>query len=67
MLSTSKVAAQLGVTRQTVHNWISAGKLKAVKVGGVWRVTQEDVIAFQKSNTPAASTDKSGGDSSHRS
>jgi excisionase family DNA binding protein len=49
MLSTSKVAAQLGVTRQTVHNWISAGKLKAVKVGGVWR-------------PPSRRADKSGGD-----
>lgn len=48
MLSTSTIAKQLGVTRQTVHNWITAGKLKALKVGGLWRVYPEDLEEFLK-------------------
>lgn len=52
MLSPSKIADQLGVTRQSVHNWIKSGKLKALKIGGVWRVYPEDLEAFIKSNNP---------------
>jgi excisionase family DNA binding protein len=51
MLSTSKIAKDLGVTRQTVHNWITAGKLKALKVGGLWRVYPEDLEEFLKRDT----------------
>jgi excisionase family DNA binding protein len=51
MLSTSTIAKQLGVTRQTVHNWIIAGKLNALKVGGLWRVYAEDLDEFLKRDT----------------
>jgi excisionase family DNA binding protein len=58
-LSTNDVAKQLGVSRQTVYNWIKSGKLPAVQVGSVYRVTQEVVDAFAKPVQPK--TDKSGG------
>jgi excisionase family DNA binding protein len=46
MLTTSQVADKIGVTRQTVFNWIKAKKLPALKIGGAWRVWPEDVDAF---------------------
>lgn len=38
----SEVMAVLGVTRVTLYNYIKAGKVKAVKVGGQWKVTQDE-------------------------
>jgi len=33
-LTVKEVARRLGVTRQSVYNWIADGRLKAVRVGG---------------------------------
>lgn len=33
-LTVKEVADKLRVTRQAIYNWISEGRLKAVKVGG---------------------------------
>ena len=31
----------MSVSQRTLYNWIKGGKLKAIKVGGQYRVTQE--------------------------
>lgn len=36
----------LGVTRRTIYNYISNGKLKGNKVAGKWIFTEEQVKAF---------------------
>ena len=36
----------LQVTRRTAYRYIKEGKLKAVKVGGRWKVTDEAVKDF---------------------
>lgn len=36
----------IGVTHQTLFTYIKAGKLHAVKVGGKWKVTEENVKRF---------------------
>lgn len=36
----------LKITRRTLYNYIKSGKLKAVKVGRVWRIRHEDLDAF---------------------
>lgn len=36
----------LSVTQRTLYNWIDSGKLKAVKVGRVWRVTEDALQEF---------------------
>lgn len=36
----------LKVTRRTLYNYIKEGKLKAVKMGKYWRVTQRQLDAF---------------------
>lgn len=44
--SVEAVAAQLGLSYETVRRAIKAGELKGRKVGGVWRIAVEDVDAW---------------------
>lgn len=46
LYSLIEVAKILRVTRQTVYNQVHAGRLKAVKVGKEYRVTDEDLQAY---------------------
>jgi excisionase family DNA binding protein len=41
-----EVADILKVTRRTLYTWISAGKLKAVKIGKYWRVSEQALREF---------------------
>lgn len=41
---TTKVAATLGLTTETIRDWITLGKIKAVKIHGYWRVPRSEVI-----------------------
>ena len=41
-----EVADILKVTKRTLYNYIDAGKLKAVKVGQYWRVSEANLKAF---------------------
>lgn len=41
MIKLSKLAKDLGVTRVTIWNWMYAGKIQFVKIGGLNYVTQE--------------------------
>lgn len=46
-LTTTQVATMLGVTSQTIANWIDRGKLRAERtVGGHRRVVPQDLMAF---------------------
>lgn len=36
----------LKVTKRTLYNYIKSGRLKAVKMGKYWRVTQKQLDAF---------------------
>ena len=41
----------LHITRRTIYNWITDGKLKAFKVGKEWRVTKEALADFMQRGT----------------
>ena len=41
-----ELAQILTVTRRTLYNYIKSGKLKALKVGKRWRVTQKQLDDF---------------------
>lgn len=43
LLTPREVGKQLGVTPRTVVRWINEEKIKAVKVGRVWRIPEEEV------------------------
>ena len=44
--SPAEAAALLGVTRQTVHNLIRRGELRAFKVGRLTKIPRSDVLAL---------------------
>ena len=39
------------VTRRSLYNWITSGKLKAFKVGKEWRVTRDALEEFTQTGT----------------
>lgn len=41
----------LSVSRETVYNWIRAGKIAAVRIGRQYRVTKEHYDKFIKDHT----------------
>ena len=40
------VAQILSVTERTLHNYIKDGKLKAQKIGGKWKISDENLNKF---------------------
>ncbi len=43
-----EIAELLKVTRQTVYNWIRAGKLKAERFGNSIRISAEELERFRQ-------------------
>ena len=43
----------LGVSHQTLVRYVKAGKLKAIKVEGKWRVSHENLKAYVNGETSA--------------
>ena len=41
-----QVAEIMGLTRQTIYNYVKAGKLKARKIGKEYRIKEEDLKEF---------------------
>lgn len=46
MYGLADVSNILGVTRRTILDYIHDGKLKAVKIGGAWKVTEAALKTF---------------------
>lgn len=46
-----EVVELLHVTRRTVYSYIKEGKLKAVKIGKYWRVTEKNLEDFLSKGT----------------
>ena len=46
LLTVQEVMLQLKVSNETVYRWIKAGKLRATRLGGLWRVSRGDVDKF---------------------
>ena len=42
----AEIAPILGVTHRTLLNYIGSGKLKAVKIGGKWKVSEDNFKRF---------------------
>lgn len=47
LLTVREVAAYLGVTTQSVHNWLKAGRLQALRpTKGTLRIPEGELIRF---------------------
>jgi excisionase family DNA binding protein len=44
--SPEEIANMFNLQAQTVRLWIRQGKLKAVKLGGLWRISEEELQRF---------------------
>lgn len=42
----TEIEPVLGVTRRTLLRYINSGKLKAVKIGNKWKVSEDNLKAF---------------------
>jgi excisionase family DNA binding protein len=45
-LTPDQVAERLSVSPLTVRKWLRSGKLKGMKVGRIWRITEKDFQDF---------------------
>lgn len=50
-LSVNEVAERISVTPQSVRIWLKSGKLRGVRAGKLWRVTEEDLEKFLSGET----------------
>lgn len=48
-----EVAEVLKITRRTLYTYVKAGKLKAVKIGREWRVSEDALQDFLNKGTEA--------------
>jgi excisionase family DNA binding protein len=48
MLTVEEVAEELRVTKQTIYNWINAGKINVVRVFGLLRIEKEEVERIKR-------------------
>jgi excisionase family DNA binding protein len=60
LFSIAEVAERLGMSKDTISDWIKAGRLKASRIGRFWRIRERDLEAFidhpppLQRNAPAA-------------
>ena len=47
-----EVARKVKVERQTVYHWLSSGRLRGLRVGSTWRITEEDLLNFMTRRSP---------------
>ena len=48
MYSINQLAEILGVHRNTILNWIKIGKVKAVRIGNLWRISEEEIEVIKQ-------------------
>ena len=61
MLTIREVAAYLHIVPLTVYRAIDRGDLRAVKVGRVWRIRQQDLQAYLDRSTSRPRGEKEAG------
>jgi len=48
LIDIDELADYLRLKKQTIYNWLHAGKISGMKVGGVWRFDRKEVDAWLK-------------------
>jgi excisionase family DNA binding protein len=52
LYTVNQAAAFLQFKPWTVRQWVRAGKLGAIKLGGEWRIREQDLMAFIEAALP---------------
>ena len=52
-LSVDEIAEYLGVSRDTIYNWINGKKMPAHKIGKLWKFKVSEVDGWAKSGKAA--------------
>lgn len=47
-----EVAQELRVTRRTVYEWLTTGRLRGLRAGSRWRIRPEDMESFLQPDSP---------------
>ena len=58
LLSPLEVAEQLGVSDQTVYNWIREKRIASLRMGRLLRIRQSDLERFVAANSNTAADDQ---------
>jgi excisionase family DNA binding protein len=53
-----EVAQELRVTRRTVYEWLTSGRLRGMRAGNRWRVDLRDLEAFMQPGRGGRQTDE---------
>ena len=48
LMTPEEVAERLAITPKTVRRFLREGRLKAMKVGRLWRVRESDLLEYMK-------------------
>lgn len=48
MLTVEEVANELHVTKQTIYNWINAGRINVIRIFGLLRIEKSEVERIKK-------------------
>ena len=48
-----EIARRLNVKRPAIYRWLQSGKLRAVKAGSGWRISDADLEEFLRPNRAA--------------
>ncbi len=59
-LTVAQVATRLQVSRQAVYNWISEGRIQAVKLGKSVRIPISSLLAFMQPVKPGETIEDDG-------
>lgn len=46
LLTVEDVAERLRVSKKTVYGWLRSGELRSIRLGGLWRISEEDLAQF---------------------
>ncbi len=52
LLTVQQVMERLQIADETVYRYIRQGKLKAIRVGGLWRVSEKALLEFLGQEVP---------------
>ena len=56
LIDIDELAEYLKLKKQTIYNWLSAGKISGIKVGWVWRFERKEIEAWLKTKRRVGKT-----------